>query len=90
MRISVVHTPGPFPAAEVAPNGGASAMSGGSTYGCGDNNEKLRNSSIQQVPEQLEATEDVPEHGGGRKMVGGALAAVKLAGAEGDEVETTA
>ena len=90
MRNSVAHTPGPFPAAEVAPNGGASAVSGGSTYGYGDNKERLRNSSIQRVPERLGAIKDVPEHRRGSEVEGGALAAWDLAGAEKEEEAETA
>ena len=42
------------------------------------------------MPEQLEATEDVPEHEGGSEVEGGALAAVNLAGAEEEEEAVTA
>ena len=90
MRNSIAHPPGPFSAAEEAQNGGEPARGGGDMHGYGDNSKMLRSCSIKRVPELLGATEDVPEHRGGSEVEGGALAAVEHAGAEEDEVETTA
>ena len=42
------------------------------------------------MPEQLGATEDVPEYRGSSEVEGGALAAVNLAGAEEEEEAVTA
>ena len=87
VRNSIAHPPGPFSAAEAAQNGGEPARGGGAEHGHGDNKEKLRNSSLKRVPELLGITRKLPEHRGGPKKVGGALAAETRTGAEEGDVE---
>ena len=89
MRNSNAHSLVPLTTATAAQNAGEPEESGGDTHGQDDQNEKLRNSSIKRVPEHLEATRMLPEHGGALKVVGGALAAETRTGAEEEEEETS-
>ena len=90
VRNSNAHPLVPLTTATAAQNDGEPATSGGAEHGYGDNKGKLRNSSRKRVPEHLGTTRMLPEHGGGPKVVGGALAAEMLAGTEEENVEEPA
>ena len=55
-----------------------------------ENSQKAPHCSEKRVPEHLGTTRMLPEHGGGPKVAGEALAAEDLAGSEEDDVEMTA
>ena len=79
-----------FSAAAVVHNAGEPEKTKVTTTAKSENGGKLRNSSVKRVPSHLGTTRRVPGHWGSSEVEGGALAAVKLAGAEDENVETTA
>ena len=90
VRNSNAHPLGPLTPSAVAQNGGGPARGGGANTAEDDQEEKLRISSLKRVPELLGVTREVPEHGGGSEVEGGALATEELAGAEDENDDNAA